>query len=341
MPLAGFGKRMRPHTHTKPKPLLSIAGKPGLMHLFDMLEEFNDAQQKKLGNKRISKISEMIFITGYLKGKIEEFIKNNCKFPIRFIEQKSMNGSAGAVKLVEKFVDEPVLIIFPDAIIDMDLTVIDELKEKESGIIWGMEVEDYKRFGVLVKNKDGYLKKMVEKPDKPISKLANIGVYFTKDFKKLFEGIHYLFDNDIRPKGEFFLPDAFDYMIQKHNAKFICPKVNGWYDFGKPETFLESNKILLEKMGSVKINAKDSIIIPPVYVGEGAKIKNSIIGPFVSIGKNCEVNNCIIKNSVIGEKAVIADLLLEESLVGDETNVVDVFRKINIGDHSMLNLGKK
>lgn len=338
IPLAGIGKRMRPHTHSKPKPLLSVAGKPGLIHIFELLKEFDDAQEKKLGDKRTSKISEMLFITGYLKDKTEEFIKEHCPFPYRFAEQKEPDGSAGAVKLVEEFVDEPVIVIFPDAILEMDLTVIDELKESESGIIWGMEVEDYQRFGVLVKGEDGYLEKMVEKPDEPISKLANIGVYFTKDYKLLYKGVHYLYDNDIRPKGEFFFPDALDYMIQ-HGAKFICLKVEGWHDFGKPETMLESNRNLLKKgrhKDAKKENTENSKIIPPVHIADDVKIKGSTIGPHVTIGKGSKIINSTVKESVIGENSKINNAVIKDSIIGDESEVTGTFDHLNIGDHCVV-----
>ena len=338
IPLAGKGTRMRPHTHSKPKPLLCVAGKPGLMHIFEMLKEFDDAQEKKLGSNRVSRISELLFITGYLRDKTEGFIRKHCPYSYRFVEQKKIDGSAGAVKLVEKFVDESVLVIFPDAILDMDLGVIDKLKESESGIIWGMEVEDYQRFGVLVKDRNGYVKKMVEKPDKPVSRLANIGVYFTKDYRLLYDGIHYLYDNNIRPKGEYFFPDALDYMIQ-HGARFICPQVRGWHDFGKPETLLESNRELLKKRGHKNIreeNTENSRIIPPVYIADDVRISGSTVGPHVTIGKGTEIINSTIKESVVGEKTRLEHAHLEDSIIGDECRVSGNFRNLNIGDHCVV-----
>jgi len=325
IPLAGEGTRMRPHTHTKPKPLLSLAGKPGLSYILDDLKKL----EKKVG------ISEVIFITGHLKEKVEDFIKKHYDFKSRFIEQKELNGSAGAVLLAEKYVDEPVLIIFADSVFDVDLKAIDKLRDDEDGIIWGMEVEDYQRFGVLVSGKNGYLKRMIEKPDKPISRLANIGVYFIKDYKLMFEGIHYLFDNKIKPKGEYFLPDAFDYMIQK-GARILCHKVRAWHDFGKPETFLESNRELLRKGRHREIRTENTKIIPPVHIADDVKIKGSAIGPHVSIGQGTEIINSTIKESVIGEKTKIENTYLEDSIIGDECRVNGSFKNLNIGDHCVV-----
>ncbi|MBW3000608.1 NTP transferase domain-containing protein [Candidatus Woesearchaeota archaeon] len=318
IPLAGEGRRMRPHTHTKAKPLLSLAGKPGLSYILDDLKKLD--------------VSEVIFITGHLKEQIEEFIKKNYDFKTRFIEQKVRDGSAGAVLLTEKYIDEPVLIIFADSVFDVDLAEIDKLKKDEDGIIWGMEVQDYRRFGVLVTGKNGYLEKMVEKPDKPISNLANIGVYYIKDYKLMFKGIRYLYNKKINIKGEYFLPDAFAYMINK-GAKLLCHKVKAWHDFGKPETMIESNRELLKKGRHREIKTENSLIIPPVHIADDVKIKDSIIGPHVTIGRGAEIINSIVRDSIIGENAKIKDLLLDESIVGDEAVVSDGFKHLSVGDH--------
>jgi glucose-1-phosphate thymidylyltransferase len=327
IPLAGAGVRMRPHTHTKPKPLIEFAGKPGLSHVLDELKGL--------------KISEVIFITGYMGGKIEAFVRENYKFKCRFIEQKVLDGSAGAVMLAEKFTHEDVLIIFPDAAFDIDYGLIKKLKKDELGIIWGKEVEDYRRFGVLVTGKDGYLIKMVEKPSEPISKLANIGVYYIKDYKMMFDGIKYLYANKKSIKGEYYLPDAFAYMIE-HGAKILCPPVNGWYDFGKPETLLESNRELLKKAGVHRvIKTENSVIIPPVHISDGVKIKNSVIGPYVSISKGAEITNSIVRDSVIGENAKVFEMLLENSIIGEEALVDDNFKHLNVGDHCTISFADK
>ncbi|MBN2052813.1 nucleotidyltransferase [Candidatus Woesearchaeota archaeon] len=325
IPLAGAGVRMRPHTHTKPKPLIEFAGKPGLSHVLDDVKDIKGV-----------KISEVIFITGYMGDKIEEFVKKNYDFKSRFVQQKTLDGSAGAVLLTEKFIHEDVLIIFPDAVFDIDYSIISKLKKDEGGVIWGKEVEDYQRFGVLVTGKDGYLTKMVEKPSEPISKLANIGVYYIKDYKLMFEGIKYLFANKKNIKGEYYLPDAFAYMIE-HGAKILCPPVKGWYDFGKPETLLESNKELLKKPGRHReVKAENSKIIPPVHIYDDVKIIDSAIGPFVTVGKGSEIIKSTVKDSVIGKCTKITNADIKDSIIGDECQVSGAFEHLNIGDHSVV-----
>jgi len=327
IPLAGEGKRMRPHTHSKPKPLINIAGKSSLKHILDEFEKHKEL-----------KISEIIFITGHLKEKIEEYVKKNYDFKTRFIEQKVRDGTAGAIKLAEPYINEPVIIVYVDTIFDADLGLIKKLKSDEDGIIWAKEVEDYQRFGVCVLDEKGYVKKIVEKPNKPISKLANVGLYYIKDYKLMFEGIRYIYENNINLKGEFYVVDAFSYMMDK-GQKFLCPPIEGWHDTGKPKTFLESNRELLKKGRHKEVkkeNTENSKIIPPVHIADDVKIKGSTMGPYVTIGKGTEVINSTVKDSVVGERTVLDSAHLENSIIGDECQVTGTFKNLNIGDHCVV-----
>ena len=320
IPVAGFGSRMRPHTNTRPKPLLSVAGKTAVAFILEELEKLD--------------VSEVIFITGHLKEKFEDYARENFKFNMRFIEQTSINGTAGAVLLAEEFITEPVMIIFVDTVFDADLSLIKHLGENEAGIIWVKEVEDYKRFGVCVLE-NGYLKKIVEKPSEPISKLANIGLYYMKDYKLMLEGIHHVFNTNKMMKGEYFLTDAFEYMVE-HGAKIICPPVAGWYDIGKPETTLESNRLLLVRHNTPDVTFENSTIIHPVNIAQGVKIENSVIGPFATIEAGCEIKGSIIRNSIICKKSKIEDVLLDSSIIGENAEVKGSFKRLNLGDHSTL-----
>ncbi|MBN2142728.1 NTP transferase domain-containing protein [Candidatus Woesearchaeota archaeon] len=329
LPVAGSGKRMRPHTHSRPKHFLSIAGKPGIAYLLEELERL--------------KVSEVIFITGHLKEKFEEMVRGKFKFKMRFVEQKVLDGTAGSVRLAEEFIDEPVLIIYPDAVFDLDLGLIDKLKKDESGIIWVKHREDYQRFGVVVLDKDGYMSRMVEKPSEPISKLANIGYYYVRDYKLLYEGIKHLYDNKIMMKGEYWLTDAFQYMIE-HGAKFICPDVKGWYDYGKPETHLDSNRELLKKFSAKDVPAdfaENSVIRHPVFIAPGVKIKNSVIGPYVTIESGCTVDGCVIQDSIIHSGSKVRHVLLDKSIVGDEVELEGGFKELNVGDHCTISFSEK
>src|SRR6266568_2816598 len=230
IPLAGKGTRLRPHTHIVPKPMMKVAGKPVMSYILDDL--------KKLGG-----VDQIIYITGHLKDKIEAFALSSIDVPSVFIEQKIQDGTAGAVALAREYVDQPVLIIFVDTIFDADLTKVKGVDA--DGIIWVKEVEDYQRFGVVVTDKDGNMTKIVEKPKTPISRRANIGLYYVRNWKLLFEGIDRVLQQP-KNQGEYFLTDAFQYMIEK-GAKIKVIDVHGWYDAGKIETMIETNQAMLAR----------------------------------------------------------------------------------------------
>ena len=230
IPLAGKGTRLRPHTHLTPKPMLKVAGKPVISYLLDDL--------KSLGG-----IEQIVYITGHLKEKVEEFARKNYDFPAVFVEQTVQNGTATAVDLARPYVDQPVLIIFVDTIFDADLSLVQHTDA--DGIIWVKEVEDYQRFGVVVTDANGFMTKIVEKPSTPISKRANIGLYYIKNWKLLYEGISHVMKQPSN-KGEYYLTDAFQYMIE-HGAKIKVVDVEGWYDAGKLDTLLDTNRAMLER----------------------------------------------------------------------------------------------
>ncbi|MFH1915824.1 MAG: sugar phosphate nucleotidyltransferase [Nanoarchaeota archaeon] len=328
IPLAGKGTRLRPHTHTRPKPLMHVAGKPVLGHILDKIKA------------ELPEVKEIVFITGHLKEKIEEYVKGY-DFDCTFVEQKVTDGTAGAIRLAEPFCNEPILIIFVDTIFDADLSAIEKCdKVGSDGIIWVKEVEDYQRFGVVLV-KDGFMTKIVEKPSEPISKLANIGLYYIKNYRSLFEKIAALYQKDIKTKGEYFLTDAFELMIQDKKRIQVI-EVEGWYDCGKAETLIETNRVLLGKMNAVKkgkdVKITNSVIIPPVAMEDGVEIINSVIGPYVSIAKGAIIDHCIIKDSIINERARLTRVELADSLIGEDAIIIDTSKKLNVGDHSEIKI---
>lgn len=326
IPLAGKGTRMRPHTHTTAKPLLHVAGRPMISYILDEVERLNP--------------TSYYFATGHLKDQVEQFFKDNYSFDAKFIEQKVKDGTAGAIRLFEDMVDEPVLIIFADTIFDCDMSILNDLKE--DGAIWVKEVEDYQRFGVVVTDENGIITDMVEKPSEPVSKLANIGMYYIKNSKLMFECIKELYERGMKTKGEYCLPDAFKLMI-KRGEKFKALEVDGWYDCGKPETMLETSRIMLQKREEFLSQEKyadakveNSIIISPVAIEKGAHVKDSVIGPYVSIAKNSTVERCVLKDCIVGKEAVLKNIVAEESLIGEGARTESIPKKLNIGDHSEL-----
>ena len=318
IPLAGKGTRLRPHTHLTPKPMMKVAGKPVMSYVLDEL--------KKLGN-----VEQVIYITGHLKEKVEEYARAEMDVPSVFIEQKVQDGTAGAIALARDYVDQPVLIIFVDTIFDADLSKVKSVDA--DGIIWVKEVEDYQRFGVVVTDKDGNMTRIVEKPKTPISKRANIGLYYIRNWKLLFEGINHVLKQP-KNQGEYFLTDAFQYMIDK-GAKIKVIDVEGWYDAGKIETMLETNEAMLKRGRARRpADAGDSTIIDPVYIEDNVTLRKSKIGPNVSIGAGSVLENAEVRDSIIGSKAKISRSVLKNSLVGNETVVTGVKGEMTVGDNA-------
>lgn len=319
IPLAGKGTRLRPHTHVTPKPMLKVAGRPVMSYVMDDVA--------KLGN-----VEQVVYITGHLKEKVELFAKSAYQFPSVFVEQQVQDGTAGAVNLARPWVDQPVLIIFVDTIFDTDLSIVNTTDA--DGIIWTMEVEDYQRFGVVVTDADGFMTKIVEKPKTPVSKRANIGLYYIRNWKLLYEGIDHVLAAP-QNKGEWYLTDAFQYMIDK-GAKIKVVDVDGWYDAGQLETLLATNRTMLEKGRARQPESLSSsvTIVPPVYIEDGATIENSTIGPNVSLGAGSVVTNSTLTNCVIGDKARITNAQLHDSFLGEQVIVDGVVGVFNLGDHA-------
>ena len=320
IPLAGKGTRLRPHTHTTPKPMLKIAGKPVMAYILEELV--------RLGN-----VEQVVYITGHLKEKVEEYTRKNFDLPAVFVEQTVQDGTAGAVALARDYVDQPVLIIFVDTIFDADLSVVKD--SRDDGIIWVKEVEDYQRFGVVVTNESGHMTKIIEKPKTPISKRANIGLYYIRNWKLLYEGIAHTLKQP-KNKGEYYLTDAFQYMIDK-GAKIRVIDVEGWYDAGKLDTLLETNRAMLDRGHGRTMKAPPgSTIREPVYIEENVTLTNSVVGPNVSLGAGSVVEDSTLSDTIVGSKTQIRACTLTNSLIGDEVVVEGVSGELTVSDHSEI-----
>ncbi len=324
IPLAGKGTRLRPHTHVVPKPMLKVAGRPVMSYVMDDV--------LKLGN-----VEQVVYITGHLKEKVERFVRGAYDIPSVFIEQKVQDGTAGAIALAREYADQPVLIIFVDTIFDADLSIVKD--SDADGIMWTKEVEDYQRFGVVVTDADGFMTKIVEKPQTPISKRANIGLYYIKNYKLLYEGIAHVLSQP-QNKGEWYLTDAFQYMID-HGAKIKVVDVEGWYDAGQLETLLETNRTMLERGRARRpaVLGEGATIVEPVYIEDGVTIEHSTVGPNVSLGTGSTVRHSTISDSVIGEHANITACSLHHAFLGDAVTVEGVNGSLSIGDHSEIRSG--
>jgi glucose-1-phosphate thymidylyltransferase len=252
--------------------------------------------------------------------------------PATFIEQVVQDGTAGAVALAREAVKGPVLIVFVDTIFDADLSVINSTDA--DGIIWTKEVEDYQRFGVVVTDANGYMTRIIEKPKDPVSKRANIGLYYIRNWKLLFEGIDHVLASP-KNKGEWYLTDAFQYMIDK-GARIKVVDVQGWFDAGKVDTLLDTNRVMLER-GRARRPAQvpaGCTINDPVYIEDGVTLENATIGPNVSISAGSLVKDSELTDTIVGLGSKVVASKLTGSLVGDEVALYGVEGTVTVGDHS-------
>jgi glucose-1-phosphate thymidylyltransferase len=321
IPVAGLGTRLRPHTYTQPKPLVQVAGKAVLAHVLDQLTSLP--------------IEEIIFITGHLGTKIEQFVKDNYKIPSRFVVQAELRGQAHAIDLAAEFIDQPVLIIFVDTIIRTDF---DELVGfRDDGVLFVHEVPDPRRFGVAVLE-DGFIKQLVEKPKTPVSNLAVVGVYFLRNWKLLKRSLREVIESDRQTAGEYYLADALQVMIE-HGAKLRARPVDVWEDCGTVDALLQTNRYLLANGYSQEdIEVHNSVIVSPSYIGRHARIENSIVGPFASVADHAHVTGSIVRDSIVNSGARIVDVMLGRSLVGSNSTVKGSRAKLNVGDDSQVEL---
>ena len=317
IPVAGIGKRLRPHTLNIPKALLNVAGKPILGHIVDSL----------LGMG----VKELIPIVGYKGDLIREYLTSAYKVPITFVEQTEQKGIAHAVSLAREHADNAeLIIILGDTIIKTDFARIPKVSSYVLGV---REVADPHRFGICEVEK-GIVRKIVEKPEHPKGNLALIGLYYFKDSGPLFKACRDLIDKKIMTKGEYQITDALQLMIDR-GTEFRPFHIEGWYDCGKVETLLETNRILLE---DAKMTGKceGCIIIPPCYIDKGSKITNSIIGPYVTVATGCAIRNSIIENSILNEESSIENVILEGSVVGAFAEVTGRKGSVNVSDYSQI-----
>src|SRR5689334_3999585 len=265
-------------------------------------------------------VEELIVITGHLKDVVERYIVEHYPVKARFVEQKTLDGTAGAINLARPYVQGPVLIMFVDTLFEADLTLAK--RSDADGIIWVKEVEDYQRFGVIVTDAGGYMTRIVEKPSTPVSRLANIGLQYIKDWKLLFDGIAHVLKQPPGKGGEYYLTDAFQYMVDRGKRLLTAP-VAGWYDCGKVDTLLETNQHVLEQ-GRARLPSGPCprcTVIPPVYIEDGVTMHDVTIGPNVSIEKGSFVAESTIANSILGKNVRVVRATVRGSLVGDDQKI--------------------
>ena len=329
IPMAGYGTRLRPQTWSRPKQLISLAGKGVLSHSLDMFNTLPDSTQKV----------EYIFIVGYLGDKIKEYMQeNHPELNVHYVIQDEMRGQSHAIHLAKEYLQGPMLMVFADTLIQTHLGF---LGNTDSDVIaWVKPVPDPRRFGVTELGDDGYVKRLIEKPKEMYNNLAVVGFYYFSEAGELLSAIEEQMNRGEMLKGEFFLADAVNILLE-HGARMTTHRVDVWLDAGTAEAVLDTNRYLLNNNhdNSLEVSHRtDVTVLPPVYVHPSADIRSSVIGPYASIGANCVVKNSVIRDSILENQAHTEDIVLDCSLIGQNASVLGHPRSFNVGDDSEITL---
>jgi glucose-1-phosphate thymidylyltransferase len=327
IPMAGWGTRMRPQTWSKPKPLVSVAGKTALDHLMQMFDSLPKGMD-----------IEYIFIIGsYLGEQIPVYIKKHYpKIKASYVVQEEMKGQSHALWLARHSLHGPTIMVFSDTLIETDFGFIAD--EALDGVAWVKPVPDPRRFGVAEVDGAGRVTRLIEKPQTIENNLVLVGCYYFKKGEALVSAIDEQIKRNVQLKGEYFLADAINIMLE-HGAQMRPEKVDVWLDTGTIEATLETNVYMLEhgRDNSADAAQREGVtIIPPVFIHPGAKVTRAVVGPHVSIGAGCEVNDCVIHNSILDEGAVATQSVLAGAFIGRQARVEGRARTVNIGDNSSI-----
>jgi glucose-1-phosphate thymidylyltransferase len=322
IPMAGYGTRLRPHTWSKPKPLITVADKPVLGHVLDTFAH-------------LPQIDEVVFIVGYLGEQIEAYVSRSYpQLKARYVEQREMLGQSHAIWLARETLRGPMLMVFVDTLIEADLGRL--ANEASPGVAYVHMVPDPRRFGVAEVGPDGRVRRLVEKPEDMSNNLAVVGLYYFAEAGDLLLAIQEQMARGTQLKGEFYLADAINVMLEQGYKMRVEP-VDVWMDCGKPEALLETNRYLLDHGRDNSAEAtrrSEVVIVPPVYVDPTAEVRQSVIGPHVTIGAGCIVEGSVIRDSIVDAGSNIIDTALSASLIGRDARVVGRSRSLNVGDSS-------
>jgi glucose-1-phosphate thymidylyltransferase len=330
IPMAGWGTRMRPHTWSKPKPLVSVAGKTSLEHLLDMFKSVPSPDNV-----------EFVFIVGPYLGELQvpAFVRENYPgMKAHFVVQNEMKGQSHALWLAREFVHGPAIVCFSDTLLETDFSFL--AAEAADVVAWVMPMPDPRRFGVAELNGQGWVTRFIEKPQSMDNNLVVVGCYYFKQAEKLLAAIEKQMEDELTLKGEFYLTDAITLMIDA-GSKVRTQNSENWLDTGTIDATLETNKILLDtgKANRTRDETVDGVqFIAPCFVHPSAEITNSIIGPYSSVGANCRISNSKIEETILESDCEIEDAVLCRSLVGIQTKLQGKgdgsVIHLNVGDNS-------
>lgn len=326
IPMAGKGKRLRPHTLTTPKPLIPIAGKPIVQRLVEDIAEVTPEKIEKIG-----------FVIGDFDEEIKDKLRQIAQevgAEAHFFVQEVAEGTAHAIACANEILEGKVTVAFSDTLFRADF----KLDPEDDGIIWTKQIENPSAFGVVKTNEDGIITDFVEKPQEFVSDQAIIGIYYFKKGEDLREEINYLIDNNIRGGGEFQLTMALENLKNK-GTNFTIGTVKEWLDCGNKAITVESNSRYLGFLNGQSLIASSAKIenceiIEPVYIGDGTHVANSTIGPNVSIGENCKISDSKLSETLIQNNSSLQNVDLTNSMIGNFVNLEGQPKSVSLGDYS-------
>lgn len=325
IPMAGFGTRLRPLTWSKPKPLISLAGRTVLDHVLDMFRTVPNFDQ-----------AEFIFILGSMMGdQIQDHIaKHYPDWHVEYAVQPEMKGQSDAFWQARDLLEGPMLMAFSDTLIENDFSFLAD--EEKEAVAFVKPVPDPRRFGVAEVNEAGAVTKLVEKPQDLSNNLAVVGCYYFENSQALISAIEEQIERDISLKGEYYLADALNIMLEG-GLKMRTEQVEVWLDAGTPEALLDTNQYLLEhgRDNSERYaDLEDTIILPPVNIHPDVQVSGSVLGPNLSLGEGAVVQDSILKDSIIGPRSHITGSQLHASIIGHEVTITGISGQFNLGDNS-------